>query len=58
MRRTAKFVHDENIKRFEERLKTESDPGEIKRLKSLIEEEEEIYEAALRNRESGEGESR
>ena len=48
MPRIAKFVHDENIRNFREKLKTETDPVEIERLQALIGKEEELYAEALR----------
>jgi predicted ATP-dependent Lon-type protease len=43
-----KFVRDENVKLVKARLKTETDPHEIKRLEAMIDDEEEIYASALR----------
>ncbi len=48
MSNVRKFVRDENVKLVKARLKTETDPHEIKRLEAMIEEEEEIYATALR----------
>lgn len=45
----AKYVHDENIKKFREKLREEADPTRIRLLEKLIEEEEERYAATLRS---------
>ena len=44
---TARFVHDENIRAFRIKLKSETNPAEIERLNALIRREEEIYQEAL-----------
>lgn len=44
-----KFVHDENIRRFREKISRETDPEEIKRLEALIAVEESLYLEALRS---------
>lgn len=47
MSNVRKFVRDENVKLVKARLKTETDPHEIKRLEAMIDDEEEIYATAL-----------
>ena len=47
MPRVQKYVHDENIRRFKEKLSATTDSDEIRQLEAMIQQEEELYEAAL-----------